>query len=491
MLGTTLSHRGVLTVGTCAPPRRDCAARARAAAGRVHPYRDRYHHGHNLRSTARISWSVSRPIHVSGTLQDNRTDCWLLIMDLEVGFSTDHDDAQAAATESSESTLLTVFVLPSVVQRVGKVLSGPDGNPTRLYRGAMLYLTAYPVFVALIGWSTVYPSVPALAAAGESGKALCTFVECVGLGLVGTGSLASLRVVSRPRCGHLTQLGAGTVQLSQPRTVKFQHWTWVVTGLHSIVLLTIVAFAWLDLSLDVTAVLIFDIGWLATVVACYIWWYTLKAACTLTGVAIDNAIRKARAELHRLRDSGATMDLDRWKDGIEKPMLDLVEIKLPALSDGWGRSVGVVGSGLVMVAVGQAGGFLYPWLSSTGVWVALTSFHSQAYFDQLTLLFDLFTVMLPFLLAVDPASVSNQCSRLQEELNHIAGRDSSFVPATNFVSYLKHLNKDQGLGAHWPTPAKSDAYSMHCDTDDFHLASTDLRITDCKRLLQALKCLGR
>ena len=79
-------------------------------------------------------------------------------MDLEVGFSTTENAAQyeGGIEAPTGSTLLE---MPCIVQRVGEVLSAPDGTPTRVYTGALIYLSAYPVFVAMIGWRRSLPSI--------------------------------------------------------------------------------------------------------------------------------------------------------------------------------------------------------------------------------------------------------------------------------------------------------------------------------------------
>ena len=196
--------------------------------------------------------------------------------------------------------------------------------------------------------------------------------------------------------------------------------------------------------------LIYDLGWAATSTVQFIWWYSLKAACTLAASDIDIAAQKARAETKRLRESGDAMDLRTWKLEIEEPVLGLVEGTLPALSEGWGNSVGFVGVGLVWVAVAQIALYLYPQVAlDGGAWSYLAALPALELFDRLTLIFQIFAIAMPALLAVDPASASSQCSRLEDEINHISGRDSSFLQATNFVKYLKRLNKDQGLGTYY------------------------------------------
>ena len=130
------------------------------------------------------------------------------------------------------------------------------------------------------------------------------------------------------------------------------------------------------------------------------------------------------------------MDSQTWRPEVEAPVLELVRNTLPTLSDGWGRSVGVVMIGLVCVALGF-------FLAARGAFTDSTPLWAQAVCAGIIGGF----VALPFLLAIDPASASSNCARLEDSINHISGEDSSFMPAENFIKYIKRLNKDQGLGA--------------------------------------------
>ena len=53
---------------------------------------------------------------------------------------------------------------------------------------------------------------------------------------------------------------------------------------------------------------------------------------------------------------------------------------------------------------------------------------------------------VPVLVALDPATVSNQCARLEDDINAICGQDLTFARGFNFLRHLQSLNKQQGLG---------------------------------------------
>eukprot|EP01051_Picozoa_sp_SAG22_P001361 SAG22_NODE_53_length_24242_cov_158.884231_1_plen_114_part_10 len=114
-------------------------------------------------------------------------------------------------------------------------------------------------------------------------------------------------------------------------------------------------------------------------------------------------------------------------------MRRLVRSTLPALSGGWGRSVGLVMVGLVMFALAM-------FLKLRGFFTATASLWVQALFAGIIG----GSALLPFLLAIDPASVSSNCARLEGSVNHISGEVTTFMPADLFIKYIKRLNKDQG-----------------------------------------------
>ena len=145
-------------------------------------------------------------------------------------------------------------------------------------------------------------------------------------------------------------------------------------------------------------------------VAIGLWWHSLKAASALTAAPVDAARRNARAEAKRLRESGESMDPERWRTLVEEPVLKLSRETLRTLSDGWGLSVLLVGAGLVLFAVFW-GTFLktsgtfstapFPTWESTWFVLQLLSAAVIAGFG-----------VLPFGLAWEPASVSSMCARL-------------------------------------------------------------------------------
>ena len=53
---------------------------------------------------------------------------------------------------------------------------------------------------------------------------------------------------------------------------------------------------------------------------------------------------------------------------------------------------------------------------------------------------------MPFVFAIDAASASSKCAKLEDEINAIRGEDPGFMRAMSFFKYVKALNKDQGLG---------------------------------------------
>ena len=59
---------------------------------------------------------------------------------------------------------------------------------------------------------------------------------------------------------------------------------------------------------------------------------------------------------------------------------------------------------------------------------------------------DVVLAALPFFLALDPASVSSKCARLEDDINAISTEDPGFTRAAVFVKSVQSTNKQQGLG---------------------------------------------
>jgi hypothetical protein len=97
--------------------------------------------------------------------------------------------------------------------------------------------------------------------------------------------------------------------------------------------------------------------------------------------------------------------------------------------------VGLVATGLACLAVGAilflgTSGFT----SFTGV-VGLSWFGLMVGFAA-----------MPFVLAVDPAAASSKCAKLEDSINLLSARDTSFAPGMRFLKNVQALNKQQGLG---------------------------------------------
>ena len=95
---------------------------------------------------------------------------------------------------------------------------------------------------------------------------------------------------------------------------------------------------------------------------------------------------------------------------------------------GWGTAVGCVAAGATTLAMGM---ILFSFVDGS--------------FGVIDLILSLPFMLVPPLLAIDPASASSKCARLEDQINFICIRDTSFAPAMVFLKSLKALNKDQGL----------------------------------------------
>ena len=328
-----------------------------------------------------------------------------------------------------------LVVLPAQLERVGSMLSTGTGRPTLLCLCAGAGAVARPLAALLVGIGN-YPSVLSVAASGNTQSAIAQGLFFCGVLIAVPPALHALFVVTRQPHGHLAQLGAGSTHVPRAGVATLARSARFLRGLVVLILFLAAAFDCL------VAVRGYWLGpltdWLYAVIAwptLFVWWYSLKVAAIITAARVASADRQARAVAKRLPDTGGRLDPKKWRSEVEEPVRQLVRNTLPTLSGGWGRSLGLIMVGLVMIALSI---FLFLrdfFTADVSLWV-------QALFGGIIAAFGL----LPFLLAVDPASASSKCARLEDSINHISGEDTAFMPAENFIKYIKRLNKDQGLG---------------------------------------------
>jgi hypothetical protein len=340
---------------------------------------------------------------------ERRRSCTRGEMDLELG----HVGNPIAETtdEASDEALV---VLPPQMQRFGKLLSTPTGRPTPACWLIGAVLALYPLAGLLVGVGI--PSVLSRAVDGDTQLAIQFGLIYGGVLAAGPVALHALFMVTRQPQGHLTRF---------------------LKGLASLMVFLIAAFDGLFASLGLVLSAATGFAYFACFFSTlFLWWYSLKVASALTAAPVAVANDKARAVATWLREDGGSMDLQTWRPEVEAPVLELVRNTLPTLSDGWGRSVGVIMIGLVCFALGLFLALKANFAIGTALWLQAVC---AGLIGGL--------VSLPFLLAIDPASASSNCARLEDSINHIGGEDSSFMPAENFIKYIKRVNKDQGLGA--------------------------------------------
>jgi hypothetical protein len=104
---------------------------------------------------------------------------------------------------------------------------------------------------------------------------------------------------------------------------------------------------------------------------------------------------------------------------------------MPVLS-GWGQSVGLIGLGLLIGGI-SAGieGFRSKFFTSE-----VFDDHRDA-FNTCVGFFAICLLAMPFVFAVDAASVSSKCAKLEDEINAIRGEDPGFMRAMSFSRYVK------------------------------------------------------
>ena len=121
---------------------------------------------------------------------------------------------------------------------------------------------------------------------------------------------------------------------------------------------------------------------------------------------------------------------EQWRTEVEEPTKQLALVILPTLSDGWGKSVGLVSVGWV------CGGLAwYVFWDSFGVLGA----------GNPLWLFVLGPIALPVALAIDPATASSSCARLEDRITRLGIEDPGHARRHAFLKFLKADNKDQGL----------------------------------------------
>jgi hypothetical protein len=143
----------------------------------------------------------------------------------------------------------------------------------------------------------------------------------------------------------------------------------------------------------------------------YIWTASLKFAVTLCSVKVANIVSALEAEL---QTKDAQMSSTQWQRRVIEPCTRLVDA-LEVLNDEWGPGLAVCGTQLMFCAttflmwlVSEAPNYAaihsgLPWVS-----VAL-----QVNFGIAALLF----IVLPFVVASIPASLTSDCIALKDRLN--------------------------------------------------------------------------
>jgi hypothetical protein len=354
------------------------------------------------------------------------------------------DNPVAADGETGEEEL--VLLLPPQLQRVGALLSTPEGKPTALCKGVYAVLAVPGLWLFVPGYGAWGSSTREKLASGDTVGAVQDLCAIGGMLLAGPVAVHTLRVATRPN-GFLVQLGMGTAYVphvvvenleSSERALRH-----AVTALIVLITMFFVLITMLVVLSPVELLKTFSFPaviavWFATI---GIWWYTLKVASALAASPVDAARRDARAEATRLRESGEPMDPERWRTLLEEPVLKLGRETLRTLSNGWGPSVLFVGAGLVLFALFWGLVFKHAGLFDTILTDAL-GFAYQLICVAMVVSFGL----TPFLLAWEPAAVSSNCAKLEDDINDLYGEDQGFIRALNSLKYVQSLNKQQGLG---------------------------------------------
>ena len=264
-------------------------------------------------------------------------------------------------------------------------------------------------------------------------------------------ALTALRLVTR-RGGSLDELRAGEVRVPGSTLDGLERWVRRARRLGTpFALLFLLLFAFFAfnaqslgrmlVTMIVVVILPLPFG------ALLLWWYSLKVGAALALVQVDAARRKARAEAKRVRASGA-MDAPRWRSEVEDPVLTLCRDVFPVLNKGWGWSVGLIAASLAIGALTwfmffkKAGAFSVFEMEITSDLVGVVVVALWAF--VVALLGGLFA--MPVILAMDPATASSRCARLEDDINALCQEDPGFTRGINFLKTIKALNKDQGLG---------------------------------------------
>ena len=333
---------------------------------------------------------------------------------------------------------LELVVLPPQLRRVGALLSTTDGAPTPLCTAGLAVLSILPLYAPLIGLPGAGGNVFDAAAARDTAYvAFDLGIVLLGFLLPGPIALHTLRLATKHPDGLLDRLGAGRALVPRSTLSSLRWWRRVLK-----VLLFFIMAVWLFMFAGLAASGKPGVGVPFAIHAVFFWpalfgWlHTLKVAAALVATPVADARRKARAEAERVRESGGAMNPERWATEIEEPVRQLARSVLPALSAGWGLSVGLVAAGLISFAMSLA-----VFLDGVG---ALSSGSIGAQVAVAGMIAGL--AVLPFLVALDPANASSGCARLEDDINHLCVEDPSFVRADNFVKSLKRLNRGQGLG---------------------------------------------
>ena len=136
-------------------------------------------------------------------------------------------------------------------------------------------------------------------------------------------------------------------------------------------------------------------------------------------------------------DGTQAIDDEQWRTEVEEPGRKLALVTLPTLSDGWGRSVG-------LVSVGWVCGGLASYVGAASIGLLDSSIMPVGY---LALFWGLVLgpIALPALLVITPATASSSCARLEDRITRLCIEDPNHSNRAQFIKSIKGDNKDQGL----------------------------------------------
>ena len=127
---------------------------------------------------------------------------------------------------------------------------------------------------------------------------------------------------------------------------------------------------------------------------------------------------------------------EQWHTEVEGPTRELALVTLPTLSDGWGRSVGLLSVGWVCGGLSW-----FVWFDRAGAFLL----SSPVWFRALGWCLVLGCTLVPVMFSIDPATASSSCARLEDHISTLCVEDPGQPRRMNFLKSLKCQNKDQGL----------------------------------------------